>query len=255
MGGLETRFSRFPAGLGVETLDVRPLNIGSFISVGNRRIYGFHAEILNVPGVLNKIVEIFAEEKLNVVGLLHSRLTFQAEASVFIAVDFMDTKVEPEKFVEKISAIDEVKNVELIHPVKGYLADGKLFPFTLNTTRIICLGPANLRGLFVEFRKRFGDTAVASILYMIGKEVGKRAAEVYAKEDLGKGTLQDALEYGMVTLLGFGWARMEFTIENAYEARVILHRNFECEVLKGNIEEPKATSYYVRGHSRALFKQ
>jgi predicted hydrocarbon binding protein len=197
--------------------------------------------------VLNKIVEIFANENLNVVSVLHSRLTLQAEATTFIAVDFTDAKVEPEKLLEKILTLEEVKRAELVHPVKGYLVNEKLFPFTVNTTRIICFGPANLRGLFVEFRRKFGDTAVASILYMIGKEVGKRAARVYVKENLGTGSLKDALEYSKAMLLGFGWARVTFLIKNLKRASVILHQNFECEVLKGNIEEKKPTSYYVRG--------
>ena len=231
----------------------KPLDIGNFLMIGERKVVGFYFTVKNMPGVLHMIAEKLAERNINIVAINFSpQLKPEVEVSLFVAADLTGTSVDPEEFAKEFQGDPRVKSVEVVRPFREmFLVNTYNFPIVEGGERAIVFSKTDIEMVVVGIRRRFGAGGVA-LLYHWGVITGDHIAKKYMR--WGIETLQDALRMFQVRSLVLGRGILEVTrntllrTDPGAEREIVLRMkdHWECEVAREN-SIPGPAADFTRG--------
>jgi len=227
-----------------------PHDIGRFLVLPGRKLYGFMVKSKVKPGVLQKIVSIPAEKGLTILYVSFSTPRKIGEPITGVGfLDFTDSKVTPKQLAEEIGKLDFVEEVEIIKPeIEGFIADTISFPLMVGDNRAILLRDVAIKGLVTNIRKHFGS-GVEAFLYHLGFETGLEFGKNHKKlgELLGIKDKLEAFKHistNMYLCVGYGYMEVLKLKEKPPYAFIRIYHCFECELGKG---AKKPYSHLVRG--------
>ena len=235
----------------LKTLNVKRKTfcLGNVLLIDKKKVVGFHMVVLNIPGVLEKLTDIFYSFNLNIVGIaFSSSIKREEETGLFIAADFGGSNISPVDLKSKIKSIREIKDIKIIKPIAGILIDPYFYPIESAGTRAILLGRANVMGLMKIFRERYGTEVARMVFYNVGYQVGKEVYKIYFK---GKEiSLEEILKLLENILVGFGWGYVETKLKGNFII-IKINEYWECEAVKG--EYKTSQGHLMRGILTGLF--
>ncbi len=214
----------------------------------HKKIYGFHIVNKNIVNVLDVLSKVLEKYKLNVANIATSPLDVKGPNALFVAIDFTGSDASPNNVIEELSSADGVVDVKLVEPVFGgrYLYDYCCRSVVgLYDERIIMLGRANISGLLVGLRKRFGGDVISALYYDVWFEVGRKACELYVSP-VDHASVDMLIELLNALFVSHGWiSRM--TLTSVGKGKIVLNveGSFECEYLKDIVNE--SASHIFRG--------
>jgi len=236
-----------------------PLELNTLLYCNGRSLLGFHLRVKNEPGVLERIIKVISGKGLNIVSVVSSMSSPEAEETLlFIGVDFTNKEHLSRIVAKEVSTLDVVYEVKPVKPtMASILYDEKLFPIHLGGKPAIILGRASMVGFTYGLKRRFGEAVAGATLYHAGYTVGQVAYELYiAKSRVKDDSKLVATEILRPLMVAYGWCIINVRKVFAKGPLLEAQNLWECEVqkefyIKKGIR--KATSHYVRGFLAGIY--
>jgi hypothetical protein len=200
---------------------------------------------------------LLAKHEINILGIVSESISKKevVEVSMFIEVpekevDALDLerKLRDEMNKEKIEVVKELRVFEHL---KGFDADVYHFPLTVGPLRAVVFPLPVLVAMVKNLRTSLNPTAVQTILWYMGKEVGSSMKEGHERAFATR-DIDSILALLRADLVLMGWSLMEVA-ELDKEKRSATLRFFddwECGMFKGS-SEPQ--SHFIRGLLAGFF--
>ena len=214
-------------------------------------IVGFEITLSNVPGALEKIVSIISGYKLNI---YHVETCFRRDDiyALFIAIDFTNKEVSPEKLLEEFKKEDVVKDIAISPKFKNVIYPSRFCPMDLGSIRAIIVAEANMRGIIDGIKEEFGEESGDAFLFRMGYEIGRKAYRLYA-EKLSIKDFDEGIEVLKALSRGARWMDLKEITREDNKIIIRVERLWECELQKGRVDKP--ASYLVKGIFTGFFKE
>ncbi len=218
------------------------------IKVNGKRIVWFSILMDNVPGMLEKVTDVFARYKANILwGMLHAAEK-PDEAWWCFYTDL--TNLNLQRIVEEVEGIPGVKYVFQGEDSFGnYMFDFYHTKITMNSEYLLIFRRKWLINLF-EGIYRWGSGGQVFV-YTLGLKGGEESYPYWRKVlGIDRAELTDA---AIAILVMMGWiSHGSATVDiDKGEAVVKLYGNFECEPFKNELKEPR--SQFIRGVINGFF--
>jgi len=214
-----------------------------------REIIGYEVELYDRPGVLKKVLEIFAKYNINIT-YIERYSALLGPAYFFIAADYTGLTISPYKILEELKRLKNyVKNVTIASQLGDIIYSSNIHIKDIGGERAITFGLSDMKGLLNGIRKKLGISMGSSLLYHIGYGVGKECYQHYTKNIEIK-DLNNLIAMMKAILNANAWGYItDYKVE---ENRLILRIEnlWECETMKNETEAP--ASYYVKGFLSGL---
>jgi len=209
----------------------------------------------NVPGALDGIVSKISGYNLNIYHI-ETCSRRGDECSLFIAVDFTDKDVFPEKLLKKFRKVEYVKDVVISPKFKNVIYPSRFYPMDLGGIRSIIAAEGNMRGIIEGIKEEMGEEIGNAFLYRIGYEIGRKAYKLFA-EKLGIESFDEGIKIIRALARGAGWCDIKEVIrdDNNNNNNIIIRVEhiWECESQRGKVNKP--ASYLVKGAYVGFFKE
>ena len=233
-----------------------PLDLSRFILDPNRRIFFTSLTLVNKPGVLASTLSLLAKHEINILGIVSESISKKevVEVSMFIetsspiSANELESKLKDEMSREKIEVVKELKVFEHL---KGFDADVYHFPLTVGPVRVVVFPLPVLVAMVKNLRTSLNPTAVQTILWYAGREIGSSMKEgherAFATRDID--SISALLRVDLALL---GWSLVEIVKldKEKRSATLRLFDNWECGMFKGS-SEPQ--SHFIRGLLAGFF--
>lgn len=231
---------------------LNPLNIGRFLLLPGRKVYGLAIDVSITVDVARRMAEIAAKAAATLWFVQYSMPKNRDESAKILAfLDFTESKVQPKELIEQLKKLDAVRSVEIIKPKKsGLIADTHFFPLVIENERVVIFRRTVYEGLMAGIRKQFGSAGEAFLFYA-GFNIGIQVYDNYVK--LAGTENVEALAETIATITKtMGWCIVEkYEIEvKRKTARISVYHSFECEQGK---KSGKSYSQFIRGILAGLF--
>ncbi|MBS7608374.1 hypothetical protein KEJ52_04175 [Candidatus Bathyarchaeota archaeon] len=237
-------------------LVLEDFNIGRFLFLPGRRVFGVLVKAELNPTVLEKIANL---------GLGHGVLipTMQynvIENGKIVGLGFVDmtnADISIEELAQKIRGIEGIENVQILYPTaEGFVADYHSVKLVLAGDRAIIMRRPGYEGLIVGMKTQFG-TAGEAFLYHTGYEAGMRYGRSHQDfaEKLGiKDPVQILCKISVPLYASMGLGKLEVIEACAEPPRAVIriYTCFECEL---GVGAKKPYSNFVRGIFAGLLAQ
>jgi predicted hydrocarbon binding protein/predicted amino acid-binding ACT domain protein len=234
-----------------------PLDLSRFTLDPNRRIFFTSLTLVNKPGALASTLSLLAKHEINILGIISESISKKEviEVSMFLEVpekevDALDLerKLRDEINKEKIEVVKELKVFEHL---KGFDADVYHFPLTVGPVRVVVFPLPVLVAMVKNLRTSLNPTAVQTILWYMGKEVGSSMKEGHERAFAAR-DIDSVLALLRADLALLGWSLVEIVNldEEKRSATLRLFDNWECGMFKGS-SEPQ--SHLIRGLLAGFF--
>jgi|GEM_PF-371927 predicted hydrocarbon binding protein len=235
---------------------VRPLDLSRIVHDPNRRIFFTSLTLVNKPDAFASTLSLLAKHEIRVLGILSESISEKEvvevsmfiETSSLISANELESKLKDEMSREKIEVVKELKVFEHL---KGFDADVYHFPLTIGSERAIII-PLNIP---ITIMKNLGTsidpTAVQTIFWYAGHEVGSSIKTLYEKTFAAK-DVDSILALFETQLALLGWSLVEIVNldEEKRSITLRLFDNWECGMFKGS---SKPQSHLFRGLLEGFF--
>ncbi len=223
-----------------------PYEIGTFVTNGDKNYYSLELIVKNVPGVIFKIGQRFAERNINIVRFIHSD-TEGDTTVIFIVGDFTKSKVSPEKLYEELKRDSEyILEIAFSNKAGNVYYPAHLFPITLDNNRAILFGLANIYGLIYDLRKNIGVDTANTLLYHLGYGVGEAVYKHHFKpRKYSPDNLEEVMNLIDAIMVSYGWGILKNYQFLGDKIFLEFEDLWECEAQK-NMEDTYG-SHYFRG--------
>ena len=202
--------------------------------------------LLNVPGVLRQIADVFAKHNVNILSGIHYGPLDSRENTWIFSADFTNADASPEKVFKEIENLDVVLSVEY-----GVRRFGKLLlsPFWIELNvldkEVIIQKKSWLREVNRVIVEEYGSGAEA-LVFHVGFKVGYRIVDHWMKASglTGKHLIILAFEAAKL----FNWISEYEILELDLNKPDIIFRVWnlmDCSPFREGLS--KATSHYFRG--------
>lgn len=225
-------------------------NIGRFLLLPGRKLYGFVVEAEPKPGVLSEIAGIPSRYNAVILYVSYSMLVPGEKTITALSfVDLTSADVSAEELMEEVRRLSSVKAVKMVKPVaEGFVVDNFFSRLRLHENRAIILREQGYRGLISGIRERFGSGGEA-FLYYVGFEIGVGYGRSHRELGLKLGITDPVRVYRDISVNLFnsvGFGRMEVVEIRRYPpgATLRVYDSFECELGLG---AGKPYSHLIRG--------
>lgn len=222
------------------------LDLPLVIDTQGKDIYLFLIELKDVPGALEKLTNVIAENNIDIRStILIPSVEKIGTGHALMYMDFNRSNITPQKLSRKIRELDVVLNVDYEAPKYGdYIVNTFSFPLGVMRERAIIFRVDWLKDLFKRFEKRFGSGGKTFLFYM-GLEGGRSAAaEIREKTKLtGKELVEAILK--MLQALGHGIFKVEKCDLEKLEIIITAKELYECLPSNKDIDEG---SQFFRGY-------
>jgi len=223
-------------------------NIGRFLFLPGRKVFGVLVEVELNPTVLLEISDL---------GFRHGVLVPTMQYNVvdggkivgFGFVDLTDADISIGELAEKIRHIKGVKNVQILHPTaEGFVADYLSIKLLLAGDRAVIFRKPGYKGLIVGMREQFGAAGEA-FLYHCGYDAGIRYAKSH-QELAAKLGITDPIQIlhkismPLYASMGLGKSEIVEVKAKPFQAIIRIYENFECEL---GVGAKKPYSNFIRG--------
>lgn len=221
-----------------------PYNVGRIEIVRNRKPYAFHIVLREedkyTPGILEKIVEIFAKNEIPILQLKTS--VVREEQRIVIFADMTGREGMVEDIKNRISESLRVRGVDVAGPLfDGVAMDVWSHPLIIGVHRGIMMTEHMYRGFFKMGWERLGEV-FGTFLLTIGVDTGR---EFYAGVSRLAPRLHQPEHAGeMLRLLGFGVFKWVHLSKN--RVVVDVYDSFECGLYRGE-ESGQPMGFFVMG--------
>ncbi len=243
-------FCLIASGFILRTGEFAPLHVDRFILLPERSLYGISIEISEDRiGLINDITDVLRDKEASILTM-YVQIGREGRGRVIIAMDLTDSKASISDLASEISNITGLGRVTIIEPIKeGFLVDTLSFPVYTGSYRMVFFRDVLLRGLIEGLKERIGVQAAEALLYHIGSEMGKAAAQDHIKmgKALGLKSPSEIVKYITIpTYAAIGFARAELSEfdEDVPRYKIRLYNSIECEISKS---EGRPSSHLVRG--------
>lgn len=233
-------------------------NIGRFLFLPGRKVFGVLVESELKPEVLKEIADLGFRHGVLVPTIQYNMVKEKKEKIVgFGFADLTNADISIEELAEKIHKIEGVKKVQIIHPtVDGFVTDHLSARLILAGDRAIIMRKPGYEGLIVGMKAQFG-TAGEAFLYHTGYETGIRYGKSHQEfaEKLGvKDPIQILRMISMPLYISMGFGKPEVVEASAKPPKAVIrvYECFECELGVGS---KKAYSNFIRGVFAGLLAQ
>ncbi|MCS7104287.1 MAG: hypothetical protein NZ954_01820 [Thermofilaceae archaeon] len=212
-----------------------PYEVGRVAIVPGTSPFVFHVkfqpEALTAVGVLDRLVNVFAEKGVSILLLKVSAARMGEQVTAVLIADLKDKEKMAEELARELRQLPYVSEAVYAPPVvEGAAVDTFSFPLTMRGYRAVIFMSYIYEGLIVDGWSRFG-TPYAILLYTVGYGAGKRAYKDHIKIT-GEPSVQKLCET-LFQAVGFG--RLEFVkIDDVKREAVFrVYDSFECQLFKG----------------------
>lgn len=253
--GFEVSF-KFISGTNMVGVCLKGFNIGRFLFLPGRKVFGVLIESELNPMVLERIASLGLKH-----GVLVPTMQYNVVEDGKIVglgfVDLTDADVSMEEFAEEIRRIEGIRSVQILYPTaEGFVADYLSARLVLAGDRTIIMRRPGYEGLIVGIKTQFG-TAGEAFLYHTGYEAGMRYGRAHQEfaDKLGiKDPIQILRKISAPLYASMGLGRLEVMEACVEPPRVVIRVDmcFECEL---GVGAKKPYSNFVRGIFAGLLAQ
>jgi hypothetical protein len=223
----------------------------------DEKIFFASLTLINKPGALASVFDLFKKHKINIVGILSESISKKEEIEISVFLETSD-KVKKKELESALRNEMGSKKVEVLRKLRvfdhleGFDADVYHFHLTVGRSKAVIFPLHALEGLVKTLRNTLNPTAVQAILWYQGKEIGKSEKELYEKDYKAK-SVQQAVELlkARTLLLGWGITEVIKVDEKKKSARIRLFDSWECNMFKGNNNGPQ--NHFFRGILAGFF--
>ncbi|MGC9201482.1 MAG: V4R domain-containing protein [Thermoproteota archaeon] len=232
------------------------LDLSRFTLDPNGRIFFTSLTLVNKPGALASTLSLLAKHEINIIGILSESISKKevVEISMFIETPSpanaseLESKLRDEMSREKIEVVKELRVFEHL---KGFDADVYHFPLTVGPIRAVVFPLPVLVAMVKTLRTTLNPTAVQTILWYMGREIGSSMKTGHERAFAVKDAHSiSALLRVHLALLGWGLMEVIELDEEKRSATIRLFDNWECIIFKGS-NEPQ--SHFIRGVLAGFF--
>ncbi|MHC1586824.1 MAG: V4R domain-containing protein, partial [Candidatus Hecatellaceae archaeon] len=224
-------------------------DLGRFILQPGRRLHGFRLRVRPSQKLVEAIISMLSELKVEVSHLSYSVLTEEEEATILLFLDFTESRVGVEEVAGKLGRLGLVEEVSPIpSTVEGFIADVVSCPIKIGGDRAVIFRDVGMRGFIVDLKRRIGSGGEA-ILYFLGFEAGREFGKRHLNMGRRVGLTDPVNVYrhisaSMFNCVGYGiMETVELSVKPPY-GRIRVYHSFECEL---GLKEGKPFSHLVRG--------
>jgi len=224
--------------------------IGRFLLLPDRKLFGFLVEADNKPGVLSKVSALPGKHNANILYIAFSAaVPTKKDATGLAFLDLTDADVSADELAREVEEIKSVKSVKVIYPpVEGFVADNVSCKLSMNGDRVIMVRSQGYKGFVADIRKHFGTAGEAFLYYMgfdSGIEYAKSHLEIAAKLGLtDPAKIFKLISVSLFNCVGYGRMEVRRLEVNPPKAVIRIYDCFECEL---GIGSGKTFSHLVRG--------
>lgn len=221
-----------------------PYYTGRLEVVKDRKPYTFNIvlreEAKYTPGVLQRITEVFAEEKVSILQVKTSM--YKEGIRILIFADLTGREEVADTLKERLEKSLDAVEISYAPPLfDGVAIDVWSFPLYIGEKRGVILREQFYRGFFKVGWEKLGST-YGSLLYMMGVSAGYESYKEHAKVASRVHLPRFAAE--MFKLLGYGVA--EWRLLTSDKAVIRIYDSFECSIFVGS-RYKRPMSFFVRG--------
>ena len=224
--------------------------IGRFLLLPDRKLYGVLVTAENKPGVLGEISAIPASHNANIIYLAFSAPSpTQKTATGLAFLDLTNADVSPEDIAKEAKKSKSITEIKIIYPpLEGFIADTLSNPLLLNGDRTIVMRLQGYKGIIADIRKHFG-TAGEAFLYYVGFDSGVEYAKSHLEMATKLGLTEPTKIFKLIsatlfTCVGYGKMKVLRLTTKPPKAFIRIYNSFECEL---GIGTGKPFSHLVRG--------
>jgi len=234
----------------VSSINLEPFIIPRTVFIENKKLLGMVIKIKNIPGSLEKVLEVFANNKINVESVTGNTGGNVEYVDVFIVIDY-SKEIEKENLKNEITKLPNVKNLNFIENIHdSIVADTLHYPlYIIPNLQAIIFTNISIGGMFEYIIQRFGEEIAKTLFWHMGYSIGKNVYDFwYNKIKDNEKTAKILFNQG----IAFGWYYGKLNVDfksKSYE--VTLYNNFECSLLKKH----KLGSHFLRGAFEGVYEK
>jgi len=234
----------------LEASEAIPLYVDRFILAPERSLYGISIEVTEDRiGLINDITTILRNKGVRILTM-YVQIGRNGKGRIIIAMDLTDSNSSINDLAKDIGVVTGLGEVTIIEPVReGFLVDTVSFPVYTGPYRMVFFRDVLLRGLIEGLKERIGIQVAEALLYHIGSEMGRTAAQDHIRmgKALGLKSPAEIVRYITIpTFTAIGFARTELSElkEDVPYYNIRLYNSIECEIGK---PKGRPSSHLVRG--------
>ncbi|MDI9619278.1 MAG: hypothetical protein QFX33_00435 [Candidatus Nezhaarchaeota archaeon] len=234
---------------------LRPFDVGRFLFLPGRKVYGIAIEAELRPEVLKEVAQLGFKHGV-LVPTIHYNVVEGRVIGLGFA-DLTDADISIEQFAEAMRNIKGIRMVQIIHPTaEGFVSDNLFLRLVLAGERAIIMRRPGYEGFIVGIREKFGSAGEA-FLYHTGYNAGRRYGQSHAEMAAKLGITDpvqviNRISASLCASTGYGKPEVVEASANPPQATVRVYGSFECEL---GVKAERPYSNFFRGILAGLFTQ